>query len=175
MEAKPSDQPFEYCSGSSSEDEEIPTEQLVPGQRPVFERRSKDHAHFEEWLRGETAGSGGSSDTVDFQNREGVDARGYLHDPATQKIITNPREYQLELFLKAKDKNTIAVLNTGSGKTLIAALLLRHIIEEELLDREQGKDPRISFFLACCSLASIHGLEADSFQGRQGFPRAAAM
>jgi hypothetical protein len=37
----------------------------------------------------------------------------------------------------------------GSGKTLIAVLLIRHIIEQELEDRAQGKSKRISFFLVC--------------------------
>lgn len=90
-----------------------------------------------------------------------------------QKIINNPRDYQLELFERAKEKNTIAVLDTGkssmiqvsqssrhgawltmadnlgkgSGKTLIAVLLLQHIIEKELEDRDRGLPRRLSFFL----------------------------
>ncbi|KAG2416478.1 hypothetical protein HFD88_007693 [Aspergillus terreus] len=59
----------------------------------------------------------------------------------------NPREYQIELFERAKVQNTIAVLDTGSGKTLIAVLLLKHVIQTELIDRANGKTPRISFFL----------------------------
>ncbi|KAK2843923.1 Dicer-like protein 1 [Arthroderma sp. PD_2] len=62
-------------------------------------------------------------------------------------IIHDPREYQLELFEKAKEKNIIAVLETGSGKTLIAVLLLKHVIEQELTDRSLGRSHRISFFL----------------------------
>ncbi|EGD90125.1 hypothetical protein H112_02598 [Trichophyton rubrum D6] len=62
-------------------------------------------------------------------------------------IIHDPREYQLELFEKSKEKNIIAVLETGSGKTLIAVLLLKHVIEQELTDRSLGLPPRISFFL----------------------------
>jgi hypothetical protein len=37
----------------------------------------------------------------------------------------------------------------GSGKTLIAILLLKHIIQNELVDRERGQRHRISFFLVC--------------------------
>ncbi|GJP98356.1 ATP-dependent helicase dcl1 [Aspergillus niger] len=59
----------------------------------------------------------------------------------------DPREYQLELFERAKVQNTIAVLDTGSGKTLIAVLLLKHTLEKELNDRVEGKPHRIAFFL----------------------------
>ncbi|KAI4118772.1 MAG: hypothetical protein LQ345_001232 [Seirophora villosa] len=64
-----------------------------------------------------------------------------------RNIITDPREYQLELFERAKKQNIIAVLDTGSGKTLIAVLLLRHMIDQELEDRLMGKKPRTAFFL----------------------------
>jgi len=61
--------------------------------------------------------------------------------------IKNPRDYQTELFQRAKEENIIAVLDTGSGKTHIATLLLRHIIDEELQRRKDGQSRRISFFL----------------------------
>jgi endoribonuclease Dicer len=35
----------------------------------------------------------------------------------------------------------------GSGKTLIAVLLLQHIIKQELEDRALGKPKRVAFFL----------------------------
>ncbi|KAL8677900.1 MAG: hypothetical protein Q9186_005711 [Xanthomendoza sp. 1 TL-2023] len=61
--------------------------------------------------------------------------------------ITAPREYQIELFERAKKQNTVAVLDTGSGKTLIAVLLLRHVLDQELEDRSAGRTPRVAFFL----------------------------
>jgi len=63
------------------------------------------------------------------------------------RIIDDPRDYQTELFEKAKTDNVIAVLHTGSGKTLIAALLMRHVANQEIEDRANGKLPRMSFFL----------------------------
>jgi endoribonuclease Dicer len=65
---------------------------------------------------------------------------------ASAKIV-NPRDYQNELFEKAKQENIIAVLDTGSGKTHIATLLLRHIIDEELESRAKENPPRLPFFL----------------------------
>ncbi|KAF2803072.1 endoribonuclease dcr-1 [Mytilinidion resinicola] len=53
----------------------------------------------------------------------------------------------MELFEKAKQENIIAVLDTGSGKTHIATLLLRYIIDEELESRAKENPPRLAFFL----------------------------
>ncbi len=39
------------------------------------------------------------------------------------------------------------ITQLGTGKTLIAALLLRHTIGQELEDRKAGRAPRVSFFL----------------------------
>ncbi|KAI0889097.1 uncharacterized protein GGS22DRAFT_177710 [Annulohypoxylon maeteangense] len=70
-----------------------------------------------------------------------------VREAESEKIISSPREYQTELFERAKQKNIIAVLDTGTGKTLIAALLIRHTLDQELEDRSVGKPPRVSFFL----------------------------
>ncbi|KAJ5945845.1 hypothetical protein N7454_002684 [Penicillium verhagenii] len=59
----------------------------------------------------------------------------------------DPRAYQIELFERAKTCNIIAVLDTGSGKTLIAVLLLKHMLERELIDRSLGKPDRVAIFL----------------------------
>ncbi|KAJ3274422.1 Dicer-like protein 1 [Terramyces sp. JEL0728] len=55
-------------------------------------------------------------------------AKNTKFDPSNHE---NPRPYQTELFLKAKESNILAILDTGSGKTLIALLLLRHMASLE--------------------------------------------
>jgi DEAD/DEAH box helicase len=42
-----------------------------------------------------------------------------------------PRQYQQEIFLKAQQRNVIAVLDTGSGKTLISVLLIKWVARQE--------------------------------------------
>ncbi|KAL2884541.1 Dicer-like protein 1 [Ceratocystis lukuohia] len=66
---------------------------------------------------------------------------------SSNRIIDSPREYQLDLFERAKKQNTIIVLDTGSGKTLISVLLLRYVAEQELERRSLGLEKRVSFFL----------------------------
>lgn len=64
-----------------------------------------------------------------------------------KRIIDSPRDYQLELFERAKTQNLIAVLDTGSGKTLIAILLLRWTMDQELERRATGTSRKICCFL----------------------------
>lgn len=80
-------------------------------------------------------------------NEEQLSVRDILAKQETTVRITNPRDYQTELFQRAKSENIIAVLDTGSGKTHIATLLLRHILEEELDHRARGSVHKIAFFL----------------------------
>ncbi len=74
----------------------------------------------------------------------------------TSVPIVNPRDYQTELFQRAKSENIIAVLDTGSGKTHIATLLLRHILDEELENRAKGNKPKIAFFLVREQIISLY-------------------
>jgi hypothetical protein len=50
-----------------------------------------------------------------------------------------PRDYQLELYGRARRENTIAVLGTGTGKTLIACLLIKDILIQERVNRAAGE------------------------------------
>jgi endoribonuclease Dicer len=77
---------------------------------------------------------------------ENLSIKDLLAKQEANKII-NPRDYQIELFELAKNENIIAVLDTGTGKTHIATLLLQHVLDRELQDRQNGKSPRTAFFL----------------------------
>ncbi|KAJ3158123.1 Dicer-like protein 1 [Geranomyces michiganensis] len=61
-----------------------------------------------------------------------------------QDTLVSPRSYQLDLFQRAKKGNVIAVLDTGSGKTLISLLLMKHVLQEEANTRAH---PRPCIFL----------------------------
>jgi endoribonuclease Dicer len=85
-------------------------------------------------------------------NEEQLSIKDILAKQETTIRITNPRDYQTELFQRAKSENVIAVLDTGSGKTHIATLLLRHVLDEELEDRAKGGTHKMSFFLVRLSI-----------------------
>ncbi|OHE95729.1 RNase3 domain-containing protein [Colletotrichum orchidophilum] len=114
--------------------------------RKISEKKRQDHAKFQSWVESnQTQVLEAASKTSKGPTRESV---AYLvRENENRRIIQTPREYQIELFERAKQKNIIAVLDTGAGKTLIAALLLRHMLEKEVEDRALGKPKRIAFFL----------------------------
>ena len=45
--------------------------------------------------------------------------------------ITHPYAYQEEIFQKIKDKNSIIFMETGKGKTYIAIMLIKHLLQKE--------------------------------------------
>ncbi|ETS82388.1 hypothetical protein PFICI_04264 [Pestalotiopsis fici W106-1] len=140
----------------SSDDDELDLEDKIKSQ-PLPSKRTVDQVEFAQWVRQKQKRMNEQSlaeSTEPFGKGpfQPEDIKSIISGrlPADKQIISSPREYQVELFERAKEKNTIVVLPTGTGKTLIAALLTRHIIEQELIDRaskEFGNKPRISFFL----------------------------
>lgn len=83
-----------------------------------------------------------------------IEQKAHKTDPAVKRqhqsnnIIDKAREYQQELFERAKEEDIIAVLDTGMGKTLIAAMLIRYILEKEILATAAGGPRKHVFFLA---------------------------
>lgn len=147
-ESSPPKRTDEQDNATDSEDE-------APRGGPATnwnEKRRAQKAIFESWLTSSAGLEALKPKTKDGRSKEEVDEMQSTHSLLAQQqqgsqIVKNPREYQLELFERAKKENTIAVLDTGSGKTLIAVLLLRWTIDNELERRAVGQDPKISFFL----------------------------
>ncbi|KAF2083173.1 dicer-like protein 1 [Saccharata proteae CBS 121410] len=119
--------------------------------KDAAEKRREQNALFKSWASKKAATVTKDEinevkKAIQSADNEELSIRALLAKQESNKI-GDPRDYQLELFERAKTENVIAVLDTGSGKTLIAVLLLRHILDQELEDRAAGKPPRISFFL----------------------------
>ncbi|KAG0213570.1 Dicer-like protein 1 [Mortierella sp. GBA30] len=58
-----------------------------------------------------------------------------------------PRRYQVELFKKAQQGNVIAVMDTGSGKTLVAVMLIKEMIRREKDSLRILTERKICFFV----------------------------
>lgn len=134
-----------------SDSDESDHEDHDDGPPSAAQKQSIQNARFKSWMLQEAQGQIiNASKTPQNAQADQYSMRALMLQ-STPKIISSPREYQLELFERAKQKNIIAVLDTGTGKTLIAVLLLRHILDQELEDRQAGKSPRISFFVVSLS------------------------
>ncbi|KAF2671699.1 hypothetical protein BT63DRAFT_177682 [Microthyrium microscopicum] len=126
---------------SDDEDSDLDAN-LLPPEPPA--KSAARTAVFSDWIASEIETL--SKERVKGQTEDLQSIEALLSRQDNVKI-TDPRDYQLELFERAKKENTIAVLDTGAGKTLIAVLLLRHVLDQEIEDRATGKARRYAFFL----------------------------
>ena len=136
------DAPLDKGDSDSYETEDEGKDSLVvrTGHKPrkTSERRRADEEALRAFAR--------ACQEEGIKNATCEDTRR-VDSPSGYHKIASARQYQLELFEKCKEKNCIVVLGTGTGKTYIAALLLQHVLDQELQIRQEGKNPRIAFFL----------------------------
>ena len=137
---------------AAESDEEL---QVNAGPLSITEKRRAQRQNFKTWALKQAEKFTTARINEDLQEKkdEELSIRDLMQRQERPNTMKNPRDYQLELFERAKQENTIAVLDTGSGKTLIAVLLLRHVIDEELERQAAGGPHRISFFLVSLPMA----------------------
>ncbi|KAF5021566.1 hypothetical protein F66182_6395 [Fusarium sp. NRRL 66182] len=117
-----------------------------PKPQKMTEKKLRDHAVLQAFIE-KSQREAAKSAIVTINDPEKQSLAQIIHMSENRKIIATPREYQIELFERAKEKNTIVVLPTGSGKTLISALLVRHYLEQEVEARALGRSKKVAFFL----------------------------
>ncbi|EKD17461.1 uncharacterized protein L3040_005064 [Drepanopeziza brunnea f. sp. 'multigermtubi'] len=131
------------------ENDDLDDDEQQPATKPrkITERKKKLNAVADSFLQDYLQKSIEEEKRGRPKDEALQSTRWLVNQAESREIISTPRQYQTELFNEAINKNVIAVLDTGSGKTLIAVLLLRHIFAQELEDRAKGLPKRISFFL----------------------------
>lgn len=106
-------------SGSESGDNrEDDPKNAVKHEELTTERRLREDSVFTQWLT--TRQSRASKDRP-------ADSAGVISEAQTsemKRIITSPRQYQLELFEMAKKQNTIVVLDTGMPHSFHQSLIV---------------------------------------------------
>ncbi|TPX55092.1 hypothetical protein PhCBS80983_g05612 [Powellomyces hirtus] len=65
----------------------------------------------------------------------------------TKGPIEQTRNYQNDILERAKTQNIIAVMDTGTGKTLPAAMLIKYMLAKEEEARKTGAKKRVALFL----------------------------
>lgn len=152
------DEDEQALNGSDEDDSPI-----LDAPKGHMEKRRAQKAIFETWLQSDAAKEA-RKPKARLDDRELADEQLSIHSLMAKQqdaepLIKHARDYQIELFERAKEQNVIACLSTGSGKTLVAALLLKWIIENELEDRAAGKQPRIAFFLVASVTLALQQYE----------------
>lgn len=91
-------------------DGDQPVDVGMDDQEASSEQRNVEEDMFTQWLASQQS----LVSNTGRQSSENEDT--VASDPATSppaQIITTPREYQMQLFERAKERNTIVVLDTG--------------------------------------------------------------
>jgi len=94
------------------EDDGEDLNQPAPAIKRISARKQKNAAIFDTFLK--EVAKQPKTEKISHADDEAVQSTRWLIEQAEkQHIIESPRDYQLELFEKAKKQNLIAVLDTG--------------------------------------------------------------
>jgi hypothetical protein len=104
----------EEAEGVESELEE---EVFVPKKpRKISDRKRIQNAAQESWFQSyQRQQAKAASNISNVEDSEALSVKHLVRQTESQRIISSPREYQVELFERAKEENIIAVLDTGKS------------------------------------------------------------
>jgi hypothetical protein len=103
----------EEAEGLESELEE---EVFVPKKsRKISDRKRIQNAAQESWFQSYQRQQAKAASHISNVDSEALSVKYLVRQTESQRIISSPREYQVELFERAKEENIIAVLDTGKS------------------------------------------------------------
>jgi endoribonuclease Dicer len=106
------DRSIEEDDGIESSDEEDVL--LTAKPRKITERKRRQNAIADSYMQERTQRQLMEGNKLRAEDEAQQSMRYLVNQTENREIISSPREYQVELFEKAKEKNIIAVLDTGS-------------------------------------------------------------
>jgi hypothetical protein len=84
--------------------------------KKVSERKRRIFAIADQYISGRAAKAAEKDNVVKPEDEAQQSIRWLVKQSENREIISSPREYQTELFERAKEKNIIAVLDTGTSR-----------------------------------------------------------
>ncbi len=104
--------------GDEEEAEDVesePEEEVFAPKKPrkISERKRIQNAAQESWFQSYQRQQAKAVSNIGSVDNESLSVKYLVRQTESQRIISSPREYQVELFERAKEENVIAVLDTG--------------------------------------------------------------
>jgi len=100
--------------GAQNVESEPDEEAFIPKKpRRISERKRIQNAAQEAWFQNYQRQQAKAASNFTGVDSEALSVKYLVKQTESQRIISSPREYQVELFERAKEKNIIAVLDTG--------------------------------------------------------------
>lgn len=106
--------------GNDEEAENVesePEEEVFAPKKPrkISERKRIQNAAHESWFQSYQKQQAKAASKISGVDNEALSVKYLVRQAESQRIISSPREYQVELFERAKEDNIIAVLDTGKA------------------------------------------------------------
>lgn len=119
--------PFDDEDDDLDENKYLLTTNPEKNPRQLTEKKRREDAAFQSWLEKNQRQVTRESKERLVQKSENTPVGSLAVNYPNRKIIASPREYQIELFERAKEKNTIVVLETGELCLFFTSCVIRTV------------------------------------------------
>lgn len=107
------DDPSLETDDNEDEGDDISDEIFPSPKKKISERKRRMNAIADRYIQNKLEKSAGRENQANIEDDAQQSTKWLVNQSENREIISTPREYQTELFERAKEKNIIAVLDTG--------------------------------------------------------------